>query len=64
MQIRCWSQDYGQFCLLTCEKTYSPSPPERLGTWMICRDDGRWSPQPNDCDCRSCYEVRVYLTFS
>ncbi|KAH3852651.1 hypothetical protein DPMN_095164 [Dreissena polymorpha] len=45
-----WSPDYGQFCLIACEKTYSPSPPGRLGTWMICGDDGRWSSQPNDCD--------------
>ncbi|XP_052224045.1 sushi, von Willebrand factor type A, EGF and pentraxin domain-containing protein 1-like [Dreissena polymorpha] len=44
-----WSTDYGQVCLLVCMRTYSPSPPGKLGSWKICGDDGRWSQTPSDC---------------
>ncbi|KAH3782518.1 hypothetical protein DPMN_160435 [Dreissena polymorpha] len=56
-----WSSDYGQFCVLACQRTFAPSLPGRLGTWVICGDDGKWSSQPSDCSLHLTNETNMLL---
>ena len=56
-----WKTDYGRFCTILCQDTYTVARGVNPDDFYVCGASGSWTPDNNIPDCSGKKIVHIYL---
>lgn len=59
-----WKNDFGQYCLVFCDKSHTLGNENEFDQWFVCGASGHWNPAPAlpKCDSKLLYRI-CFLAF-